>query len=68
MKENWLISIDEDCSFEHHSNSTEDSEFDAVVAALEELIFSPSFQDMQSAFAERHCGMLKNINSSVDSK
>ncbi len=51
----WYV-LEETGEIEHTSNTADDFEFDTIVTTLEEVVLDEQFQDMQSAFCDRHCG------------
>jgi hypothetical protein len=55
------ILIGEDLSYEHTSKSTEDNEFDSVISALEDILFSEIFQNFQKKFCDDHSRARKFI-------
>lgn len=63
-----MLYTEEEVNFEHVSRSKEDSEFEAIITALEELLLDPKFEEMQNSFCDRHCGKLDNIISHLLSR
>lgn len=52
---------DEDLNFEDNGagQSAEDNKFDAIVGALEDLLISPEFEEVQSNFGLAHSGVFE---------
>lgn len=51
--------IDEEVFFEHTNSSPEDEEFDAIVAALDEILLDDAFQNQLTSFYQDNCGKMR---------
>lgn len=53
----FFVGVDEEINIEHSSESKEDSAFEDIVGALENIILAEDFQELQNSFCDRNCSM-----------